>query len=199
MAEDNASVRALQSHGSGLGLAAGEVAVVGHNPAWGGLFSALAADLMAVLPRDAAVEHVGSTSVPGLAAKPILDVAIGMAEPIDEPSLVDSLTALGLKFVTDLGIYGGRLFTAENESGEVVCNIHVVDVNDFQWRWYLAFRDGLRSDPALRSEYEALKRTIVQSNGSERETYNKAKFDWVLATVDRLDKATGTSTTSCIQ
>jgi GrpB-like predicted nucleotidyltransferase (UPF0157 family) len=164
------------------------VEVVGHNPAWPELFAGLEHDINGVLD-DAQVEHIGSTSVPGLAAKPVLDVAIGLAPPIESETVVDALTSLGLAYFGDLGVYGGLLFTANAEVERVLAHVHVVDRNDFQWRWYLAFRDGLRADPELRQAYQQLKRTAARDHVDDRNGYNQAKFEWVLSTASRLGEA----------
>lgn len=144
----------------------------------------------AVRDLGALVEHIGSTSVPGLAAKPILDIAIGAPAPVDTSVYVDRIESTGFEFQSDLGLYGGLLFHASAEGNGVAAHIHVVDIDDFQWRWYLAFRDALRSDPGLRAEYQALKQQSATAHASDRAQYTQAKFDWVLKTVQALDPPT---------
>ncbi len=179
---------ALAEPASQLGLLAGQVRVVDHCPAWAALYESVADHLRESLRGlDAMVEHIGSTAVPGLAAKPVLDIAVGATAPIDNERYIAAIEKAGFGFETDLGIYGGLLFTASSQPGVVISNLHVVDSADFQWRWYLLLRDGLRRDPALRAKYASLKQDAAAVHADSRDGYNKAKFDWVLATVQALD------------
>ncbi len=185
-----AAVEALRAQGSGLGLANGAVHLVNHDPRWSSYFAELASEILVAIDHSRAqVEHVGSTSVPGLSAKPLLDIAVGIPQPIDNEAAITALEPIGFEFQQDLGIYGGLFFTVSASPTSRVAHLHVVDIDDFQWRWYLAFRDGLRSDPRLASEYETVKQAAAQANPGDRDAYTKAKFDWVLATVNRLDRS----------
>lgn len=180
------ALAALASNTSNLGLRSGQVKLVEHDANWAALYNNLALAISEALNNDhAQVAHIGSTSIPGLAAKPVLDVAVGLPAPIENDDVVARLCDLGFTFVDDLGIYGGLFFTF-GRAGDVVTHVHVVDSGDFQWKWYRAFRDGLRADDKLRDEYEALKRAAEVENREDRDGYTKAKFDWVLATVSKL-------------
>lgn len=184
------AVAALTASDANLGLTPGQVELRDHDPRWAELFATTAEHLTdAVQDLGARVEHIGSTAVPGLAAKPILDIAVGAPAPVDTAVYVSRLEAAGFRFQTDLGSYGGLLFLAADESDQVLSHLHVVDIDDFQWRWYLGFRDALRSDAALRGEYEQLKRQSAGKHAADREQYTQAKFDWVLDTVQSLDAA----------
>ena len=189
MSELPAALTALAISGAFLGLAAGSVDVREHDPRWGQVYPSVEQHLLnAVDDLGASVEHIGSTSVAGLAAKPILDIAIGAPAPIDTSAYVTRLEPAGFDFQADLGMYGGLLFHAHAESGHVVAHIHVVDIDDFQWRWYLTFRDALRSDDGLRAQYQALKQQSAAEHAHDREQYTQAKFDWILNTVQSLDQ-----------
>jgi GrpB-like predicted nucleotidyltransferase (UPF0157 family) len=76
---------------------------------------------------------------------------------------------------------------ASTESGRVIAHLHVVDIDDFQWRWYLAFRDALRSDQDLRADYELVKQQSVTAHAGDREQYAQAKYGWILNTVQSID------------
>jgi GrpB-like predicted nucleotidyltransferase (UPF0157 family) len=185
------ALAALASADVGLGLVTGSVELHEHNPRWSRCYDLVATHLRAAV-RDVGtkIEHIGSTSVASLAAKPILDIAIGAPQPIDTSSYIAQLEPAGFKFQTDLGTYGGLLFHARTELDQVVAHIHVVDIDDFQWRRYLAFRDVLRSDPDLRAEYQTLKQQSATKYPSDRERYTQAKFNWILHTVQSIDQAT---------
>lgn len=186
-------VTGLRASDNGLGLGAGEVVLVEHDQRWADLFSALAGDLRASLstgrtePFRFDVQHVGSTAVRGLAAKPVLDVAVGLEATIDVDDVVERLSDLGLEYRGDLGIFGGLLFVVSQPSATVSAHVHVVDIDDFQWRWYLGFRDALRADPSLAAAYEREKRAAAKAHPNDRPGYTEAKSDWVLAAVQRTD------------
>ena len=185
-----ASVAAVTAAGTGLGLDRGIVRVVPHEARWADLVAGLVPDISSALAEtDSVVEHIGSTAVPGMAAKPILDLGVGLAGSIDQDQVRSALEKIGFSFVADLGVYGGLLFTlcSQDNAETVVAHLHVVDVAGFQWRWYLRFRDGLRADHALREEYAALKTRLAEKFVGDRQGYTQAKSDWVLAAVTELD------------
>ncbi len=182
------ALAALTGSIADLGLQPGRVQLRVHDQRWAGLYQQIATHLTgAVDDLGAAVEHIGSTAVPGLAAKPILDIAVGAIAPIDTDVYVARLEDVGFAFQTDLGLDGGLLFFATTDSGRVVAHLHVVDIDDFQWRWYLAFRDVLRSDQDLRADYELVKQQSATTHADDREKYTQAKSDWILNTVQSID------------
>lgn len=184
--DSRAALAGFIEESSALGLRAGTVHMSDPNPVWSQVYDKFHAHLMQHLADVACtIEHVGSTSVPGLAAKPILDIAIGAATP-DPTVFTDRLSDAGFVFKADLGIYGGLFYTFELQSNTTVAHLHVVDIDEFQWQWYLAFRDGLRANPDLVTEYADLKHQAAQAHSTDRDGYTKAKFDWVLATVSSL-------------
>jgi len=181
---------ALRDPSANLGLASGQGSLAESSPRWPALFSTVANHLetaFAGVPVE--IAHIGSTSVPGLLAKPVLDIAIGAHEPIDIHDMIQRLESVGFAFSADLGPYGGLFFLASTESGLTLAHVHVVDIADFQWQWYLAFRDGLRSDAILRREYTDLKRAAADSHPDDRQAYTTAKVEWVLTTINGLVEA----------
>lgn len=178
----------------GLGLDKTKVVVVEHDERWQERFDRLSAQLtsaLVALAPQVQVAHVGSTSVPGLAAKPVLDVAVGLVADIDTDDLVASLEPIGLSYQGDLGNYGGRLFTSEPSVGVSVANVHVVRQDNFQWSCYLLFRDELRANEALRNEYGALKTSLAVEFADDRAGYNEAKFGFVFSVVAELAASAG--------
>lgn len=170
-----------------IGLERRSVRVVEHDDRWPAAFAEVAASLAASLPPDIAqIEHVGSTSVPGLSAKPILDIAVGLRNELPHAELVTRLQGLGLEYLGDFKQYGGRLFLAENSPNVAAVHIHVVAIDDPQWERYLAFRDGLRADPQLAAEYTSLKLRLASDHQGDRTGYTEAKFDFVLRHAEQL-------------
>lgn len=136
------------------------VEVVEYDDRWPARFEELRAEYAAALARAGvpvvAIEHVGSTSVPGLAAKPILDVDIIVA-PADVEAASAVLVGLGFEPRGDLGIPERWAFDAPARVGAT--HTYVVVDGSLALRNHLAVRTALRSDPALRDEYAAVKRT----------------------------------------
>lgn len=170
-----------------IGLDRSSVRVVDYDTRWPVAFDEIAEIIGDALPSEVAtIEHVGSTSVPGLPAKPILDVAIGLRRHLDTDGLVASLVELGFTYRGDFGDFGGRLFLAETGPNSVSVHVHVVEVSDPQWSRYLAFRDGLRADPALAAEYAELKKRLATEHADDRAAYTEAKFDFVFGHAEEM-------------
>jgi len=164
-----------------VGLAYGSVRVVDSDPAWPEIFTNLAGDLRQALgSRAAGIEHVGSTAVPGLAAKPIIDIAVLLAPHAAPADVISALESAGYRFRGDKGDAGGLLFVLEDRPARRVAHVHAVaDVS--QWQRYLAVRDRLRSDSTARAAYTRLKRTLAALHPDDRQSYTAAKASFVAA------------------
>ena len=161
---------------SPLGLAYGQVRLAPSDPSWPGAFQRLAAELQAALGElVVAVEHVGSTAVPGLEAKPILDVAIGLAPGTDPESGHHRTASAGCPVPRGQGRQGGLLLVLEDRPAHWVTHLHLVGHGDVQWRHYLALRERLRADPAARAAYAQLKGRLAVQFSWDRRAYTAAK------------------------
>lgn len=182
------SLAALTSRYSGLGLRTGDARVVAHDDRWEVLYRDLERELARALAGlDARIEHIGSTAVSGLWAKPILDVGIAFPPGFDEDETTARLEAFGLDFTGDLGDFGGRLFTASAAPDLVVLHVHVVSITNFQWRRYLSFRDALRTRTELANEYSRVKRNLADQHPSDRQKYLDGKSVWIHDTINLVD------------
>ncbi|WP_067469570.1 GrpB family protein [Actinomadura macra] len=163
-----------------LGLIKGSVRVMDSQPGWPEVYEQLASALRPALGGEAvAIEHVGSTSVPGLPAKPIVDIAVGLAPDAQLVDVVDVVTALGYGFRGDKGEEVGWLFVLEPRPLYRVADVHAVRHGGLQWRAYLEFRDRLRSDPAAHRAYAQLKRQLAVKHVNDRQAYTAAKTSLV--------------------
>ncbi|MFI0449264.1 GrpB family protein [Actinomadura sp. 6N118] len=163
-----------------LGLAKRSLRVMDSQSGWSEVYEQLASALRPALGALAiAIEHVGSTSVPGLPAKPIVDIAVGLAADAQLVDVVDAVTALGYEFRGDKGEEIGWLFVLETRPLYRVAHVHAVRHGGLQWREYLAFRDRLRADPAAHHAYAQLKRQLAVSYGDDRQAYTAAKTSLV--------------------
>ena len=162
------------------GLDRREVRLVEHRPAWGRLALGVRDDILRAagdLLED--VQHVGSTAVPGMVAKPILDLAALASDEADIPEIIGKLIAAGFMYGGDGGSDGGHLFMRESAPGVRTVHLHVVVSGDPQWEDYLVFRDLLRSDARVREEYEALKRTLLRRYPEDRAAYTSSKAGFI--------------------
>lgn len=163
------------------GLRPTRVTLAGPDPAWAERFAARAAQLRDVLgPRARLVEHVGSTSVPGLVAKPIVDIVIGIDDPDDEPAYLPDLLAAG--YDVRVREPGHRALRAGDLDEPV--NLHCYRIDDPEIRRVLLFRDRLRADPAERELYARTKRALTDREWPDVNYYAEAKspvIDAILA------------------
>ena len=165
--------------GSGvpLGVPRGRVELAGPTSAWVALFETEAELIAAALRRfDASVEHCGSTSVPGIPAKPIIDILIGLPAPLDVAALAEALAAIGYEHATWAGVPGHEVFGKGEPRTHL---LHVVPHGGDAWGRMLAFRDALRSDPALAAEYAELKRDLARRFADDRPAYTDGKSAFV--------------------
>ncbi|HVW80930.1 MAG TPA: GrpB family protein [Mycobacteriales bacterium] len=158
------------------GLRPGKVTLADYDPRWPARFERRAAELRAILgERARLIEHIGSTSVPGLAAKPIIDIVVGIEDPDDEPAYLPDLEAAGY----DLRVRepGHRCLRA-GEPDEPV-NLHCYPPGDVEVRRYLAFRDRLRASTADRDRYAATKRELAEREWRDVNYYAEAKWPMI--------------------
>lgn len=144
-----------------------------YDPAWPSLFAREAERLRRILgQRVLGLEHVGSTSVPGLAAKPILDVLLVVADSADEPTYVPGLEAEGYVLRhREPDWFEHRMFKGPDAD----INLHVFSAGCSEVGRMLAFRDRLRSDAADRALYERTKRELAQRDWPTVQDYADAK------------------------
>ena len=164
-----------------LGVRRGVVELSEPSPRWARTFAGLVDALTPTRPVDAlALEHIGSTSVPGLPAKAILDVAIGQRPGSDPLPLHEWLMRAGHLYRGEAdGNRPDRIYALELEPGVRLVNVHVLDHGDEQWRRYLAFRDHLRTHPAERDAYAECKRRLAREHPEDRLAYVQAKGSFI--------------------
>jgi GrpB-like predicted nucleotidyltransferase (UPF0157 family) len=144
-----------------LGLQKGTVRIVPLHARWRDVFERERRLLREhIVDQVLAIQHVGSTAVPGPDAKPIIDIAVAVASLAVIPSLRPRLCALGYIDRGDAGMDGGYLFVKERAPEVRMHHLHVVAIDDPQWRNYLRFRNMLRADGAVRTRYGELKKSL---------------------------------------
>lgn len=158
-----------------------DVTLVPYDPRWPILFQAERDRLSGLFP-DAfvSIEHFGSTAVPGLSAKPIIDILAGVKSMSLAESLVDPLCQ---SQYTTSAEFNARLeerrWLMRWANGHRTHHLHLVVYGESEWQRRLAFRDALRSNPELARSYEEHKMHLVSEFGSDREAYTEAKAEFV--------------------
>jgi GrpB-like predicted nucleotidyltransferase (UPF0157 family) len=154
-----------------------EIRVVPYDPAWPAAFTRARAELRAALGGAArAVEHIGSTAVEGLAAKPIIDLLLDLDVFPPAAEQVAALKGLGYVGLGENGIPGRHFFRRGSPRTH---HLHVAPAGGDFWRSHVAFRDLLRTRPLLRAEYAALKEELARRFRGNREAYTDGKGDFI--------------------
>lgn len=134
------------------------------------------------------VEHIGSTAVPGLAAKPIVDLMASVTDP--HATVADAagrLATSGWSYVPpELDGRSWRRFFVKPDPTQCfrVAHLHVIASGHPRWAEQLVFRDALRCDDQLARRYETLKRTLAERHGHDREAYTEAKAEFIGEVLD---------------
>lgn len=149
-----------------------------YDPAWPALFCELRDGLPAGLRmRARSIEHVGSTAVPGLAAKPIIDIDIVVADQADVAEAITMLAAAGYPHKGDAGVPGREAFDQPPHLPEHHLYLCVEGAGPLVA--HLRLRDHLRANPGTAREYAALKRELTAAYGDDREGYTEAKTAFI--------------------
>lgn len=153
------------------------IVVVAYDPAWPERFAEVAARLAGALgPAAARIDHVGSTAVPGLPAKPIVDVQISVPDVEDEQAYVPSIESQGFEL---RWIEPGHRYLRPPPELPRLWQIHVCQVGSEWERVHLLFRDYLRAHPTAASDYAALKRRLARAHRRDPIAYNDAKSPFI--------------------
>ncbi|HEY6236255.1 MAG TPA: GrpB family protein [Candidatus Elarobacter sp.] len=160
------------------------VVVVPYDPAWPAAFALLRDRLAPALGELAAgIEHVGSTAVPGLAAKPIVDIDVVIRHAEELPEVVARLATLGYVHLGDLGIVGREAFRSAPDLPSH--HLFVCASGAASLQAHLTLRDALRGDPDLALAYAALKRELAERYRDDRDAYSEGKSAFITAVLLR--------------
>lgn len=159
------------------------VEVVVYDPAWPSRFEHWRARLADHLGASALrIEHIGSTAVPGLPAKPVIDIHVGVAEVENEPSYVPHIERAGVALRSRED--GHRYFRPAGDRPREV-QIHLSTIGSEWEQDHLLFRDFLRARQEERRAYAELKRELAQRHRDDRIAYNEAKTAFILDAMER--------------
>lgn len=158
------------------------VVVVDHDPTWAARADRERGLLMPLLRPwlIGTIEHVGSTAVPGLAAKPIIDLQAPVSDLEDAAAIVPVIAPHQWHHVPpELDQRPHRRLFVKVVDDHRIGHLHLMTVGSDRWHEQLAFRDALRADPRLAQAYAALKRRLARDHADDREAYGAGKEQFV--------------------
>lgn len=159
------------------------VQLVEYDSAWPTRFDTERERLLKHFPAELLdVQHIGSTAIPGMPAKPIIDVMAGVASMTMADALFEPILDYG--YVTSVEFNASltdRRWFMRHANGRRTHHLHVVVHDGELWHQRLAFRDALRADPTQATRYAALKRELASRHQADREAYTQAKGDFILS------------------
>ena len=167
-----------------LGTPGEHIEIVEYSADWPLIFEREAVAILAACrPLITEVHHVGSTSVPGLAAKPILDILPVAAGPAEALEAVSRMTKLGYRYRGENGI-AGRFYLDRVVDGRTVMHVHMFPAGHPEVQRHLVFRDHLRMNPNDAREYERLKMELAIRYREDRRIYTDSKAAFISAVID---------------
>ncbi len=168
----------------------GQVTLVEYNPAWPGMFRRESNRIHGALgERALTIEHVGSTSVPGLIAKPCIDILLVVADAGDDDAYIPDLHEAGyvLRISEEVENWGPHRVL---KGREINLNLHVLSDGSPEIREFIGFRDWLRANPVDRDRYASVKRELARHTWRHMQDYADAKSDVVRKIKTRMREAT---------
>lgn len=170
-----------------LGLRKDAVRIHPYTPEWAALFEREATRLRAILgDRVQAIEHVGSTSVPGLNAKPIVDIMVGTGSLDDAYELIPTLEQHGYRYLRRFH-FVPRLFLVKGSAERGTHHLHLTPHGCPEWTKILLFRDELRAHSDVAAAYAALKLVLARDYPNDRDAYAAGKERFIGEILERAE------------
>ena len=162
-----------------------KVEVVRHNPKWGEKFKIEAQKINNILGENIiAIHHIGSTAIPNIYAKPIIDILVEVKDLVKVDERNSSMESLGYTVMGEFGIAGRRYFRKNDREGIRTHHVHIFEVNSKQIKRHLAFRDYMIAHPEDVHKYCELKRSLAEKYPTDIDSYMNGK-DSFIKEIDR--------------
>jgi GrpB-like predicted nucleotidyltransferase (UPF0157 family) len=157
------------------------VAIVDYDPLWPRLFEGEKTRILAATGNLLLqVEHIGSTAVPHLAAKPTIDIMAAVQQLSDSDNCIEPLERIGYEYVPEHEQeIPERRYFRKGPSKRRSYHLHIVEITSEFWSYQLLFRDYLRRNKEVANDYQVLKRRLAAKYGSDRRGYSKAKTKFI--------------------
>ena len=172
-----------------IGLKRGAVKLLLYNPKWKESFEKEKRRLQKVLgDLVISIEHVGSTSVPGVSAKPIIDIAIVVKSIKSSDKFTKLLQGLGYQYKQDDNV-PGRLFFTKGSENKRTHYIHIIELGGKEWKNLILFRDYLLSHKQAVIAYNKLKNKLAEDYSSDRKSYTSGKNDLIGSIIKKAEES----------
>lgn len=157
-----------------------EVEVVPHDPRWRDAFEAEAKRVAAALGENVvAVHHIGSTAIPDIYAKPVVDLLVEVRDVAGVDGRSPAMEALGYEVMGEFGIHGRRYFRKDDREGIRTHNIHAFEAGSAEVGRHLAFRDYMIAHPGDAQRYSELKRRLAEEHPRSLDAYMDGKDGFI--------------------
>ena len=162
-----------------------KVEVVPHNPQWRDAFEAEAKQVAAALGENVvAIHHIGSTAIPDIYAKPVVDLLVEVRDITEVDGRSSAMESLGYEVMGEYGIPGRRYFRKDSREGIRTHNIHAFEAGSAEVERHLAFRDYMIAHPGDAQRYSELKRKLAEEHPRSMDGYMDGK-DGFIKEMDR--------------
>ncbi len=162
-----------------------KVEVVPHNPQWRDAFEAEAKHVAAALGKNVvAIHHIGSTAIPNIYAKPVVDLLVEVRDITQVDGQSSAMESLGYEVMGEYGIPGRRYFRKDNQEGIRTHNIHAFEAGSADVERHLAFRDYMIAHSVDAQRYSELKRKLAEKHPQSMDGYMDGK-DGFIKEIDR--------------
>jgi GrpB-like predicted nucleotidyltransferase (UPF0157 family) len=159
-----------------------KVKIVNYDPQWPVLYEKEKALIQKTIGHIIiGIEHIGSTAVPGLGSKPIIDILVAVNHLSGAEQCIEPLQSIGYEYVPEYeeSVPERRYFHKGHPPKEQHYHLHMVELTSDFWKKHLLFRDHLRTHPKFAQKYYELKKRLALKYGSDREGYTEAKTSFI--------------------
>ena len=171
-----------------IGLQRKKVKLLPYNPAWKKLYKKEEKFLRSVIGKQVLdIQHVGSTSIPGVKAKPIIDIAIGVKNLKSGKKCIKPLEKLGYEHKGGAGIKGRHFFAKGSEKNRTHY-VHIVKLNGRFWKNCILFRDYLQKHKRTIKKYNELKEKLAKKYKDNRKKYTAQKHSFIQGIIKKAEK-----------
>ncbi len=159
-----------------------------YNPHWEKQFEYEKNKILEVLDDKAVgIEHIGSTSIKELQAKPIIDIMVGVQDLEEVSNYITLLRQIDYEYVPKAE-FKDRKFFRKGSWGQGTSHLHICEIYGVEWTDKLLFRDYLRIHPEVAEEYASIKRVLASKHQLDRPTYTKKKEPFIKSIIDKAEK-----------
>ncbi|HVG35236.1 MAG TPA: GrpB family protein [Pyrinomonadaceae bacterium] len=171
-----------------------EIIIADYDPRWPMLYAQERELILSLMAQDlAAIEHIGSTAVPGLGAKPIIDIMAAVRSLRDAERCIEPLARIGYEYVPEFeDVMPERRYFRKSAGRTRTHHLHMVELSSDFWRRHLLFRNFLRAHPSTAHQYYCLKKELARKFRTKREAYTDAKTSFIEDIVKRAQMESGT-------